>query len=82
MLDNPASNTDANPRSGGVYSATTDIVDRLAMSLGVEPADLLARPGKAKAIEPLRASVSQDRHQPNIGQAEICMSISAWARPP
>ncbi len=34
----------------GVYSATIDIVDRLAVSLGVEAADLLARPGKTKAI--------------------------------
>ena len=34
----------------GVYSATIDIVDRLGTSLGIEPADLLARPGRARAI--------------------------------
>ena len=32
----------------GVYAATIDIVDRLAISLGIEAADLLARPGKPK----------------------------------
>lgn len=32
----------------GVYSATIDMVDKLANVLGVEAADLLAKPAKAK----------------------------------
>ena len=32
----------------GVYSATIDLVDRLAHSLRIEAADLLIRPGRAK----------------------------------
>ena len=33
----------------GVYSATIDVVDRLAIALKVEPADLLARPRRPRA---------------------------------
>ena len=32
----------------GVYSATIDMVDRLARVLGVEAADLLARPARTR----------------------------------